>query len=425
MRITQGRVGFSSRAVNRPQINEDFRIFYETIPPGTDTRPTNTGVYGPILAKYAPTLAENWFPNNSVYWQADNFSTGTQTDRLTFNSISDLVTYKNENIAVDQFNNFETVAFRAYDDIDNQLPVISKVYGMNRFYSGLKGKNSYKSGAPSLENLNTDNWQESASLLQQMFNHFNSTLAPFADTSDFHTQNGLRTFWTTRNHLKMYDFPPTGISFTLEIDSGRRRTSNENWEGLGSFGANQNDTYSYTNQAFVSYNGNDTNGSISIIDVASAGDERNVRNRYLNDTNTSMIVMYDVRSTNLAVGDRKFAIYLKPYGVDTIYINWFDQTRYDLEVCYYFENLQKTYFRRVTNLIRIDPNGDTIGVPKDQWMPQTSSHNQATLNGGQFKPPQILFRLRSKATRKVSRFSQAALAWNDSGAGNPGHYRVI
>jgi len=62
----------------------------------------------------------------------------------------------------------------------------------------------------------------------------------------------------------------------------------------------------------------------------------------------SAIVAYRLYLDGPGVGERPIAIFVKPVGIDYLYIDYFDQSKYDLEAVWVDRNMQPAWFRTIS-----------------------------------------------------------------------------
>lgn len=94
-------------------------------------------------SRYGKEIADN-FDNVYSAFYVDIFydNSGTTEESLLFNTLQDLVDHINANVQHNSTNINEHVLIKLYADITQDG--FGKVYGMNQFYSILKGRKSYK-----------------------------------------------------------------------------------------------------------------------------------------------------------------------------------------------------------------------------------------------------------------------------------------
>ncbi len=155
--------------------------------------------------KYAPVLIDNWdsFWGSRVKVQVEDVTNHVIYDDLTFLTINDMVIWTGINGTIGGSSEaLQTFVARPYETIDEAIPVQTKLYGLNRFFSALKGGGNYTtsikdaSGSDGMENY-----------LVQIFNSvfsFTGGSNPPALTTG--TLN-LNTCWIPRAVKNMYASP--------------------------------------------------------------------------------------------------------------------------------------------------------------------------------------------------------------------------
>lgn len=133
-------------------------------------------------------------------------------------------------------------------------------------------------------------------------------------------------------------------------------------------------------------------------------DLRSIRKEILS-SDGSFLLFYAAVDNRMSFGDRNCAIYAKPWGIDTINVNYVDETNYILEGVYYQHDRQKTYFKSIQIDVS-DPLSDSSRIQKDQWI-SFDWYDVFYTRHDPIGYPEIYFRLRDKQTNGVSELSDA------------------
>jgi len=120
--------------------------------------PLTVSAFDSHMAKYAAFFRDNFGSNdntqNKVYFKICNLSTGQEWDNMRFSQMSDVVTWCNNNLSNDGSIFNDSVVMYPFYYIDESIPTITTMYGMNRLYSALRGRRNYqKSSANTAVNL--------------------------------------------------------------------------------------------------------------------------------------------------------------------------------------------------------------------------------------------------------------------------------
>jgi len=102
------------------------------------------------------------------------------------------------------------------------------------------------------------------------------------------------------------------------------------------------------------------------------------------------------------------AVFLKPYGIDRLGLNWFDTSVYDLYGLYTRKNTSP--LPRLINLAGMQSasSNDFVWVDRPRWEPPASSTRaRLTKNMVGLQPYTTQFFLKDKITKKISRVSEA------------------
>lgn len=382
------------------------RIYYDSVIAGPNIYPaTESNIAGPNY-RYAAFIMNNFSQFTKCRWEMINLTNPQRIDGITFSSLAELVTFKNNNVPHGTSTFTDVVIFRPYDVVENSLPVIDKLYGMNKLYSALKGAGNYKSGRSHAGNMRS-NFTKGGEIMWMMFDEYYPTLSSLVTADSFRTGNDKYGIWLCSDNRKMYGLPKEGARIECVPRSGRYR-ANENWEGFYGFSSNQ---YFYLeNPRILVWEGSSkSNGQIDIYNPINFNERGNAIYQIVSRPDASALMFY-LAIENGPAGDRDFGIYCKPVGIDTVYINHVDTSKYDIEAVYVNRDTQKCVFRVINpaDVNRANTRTDQLAIPKSYW----TVTNNFSLNykaAGWFRPHDVYFRIRDKSTNKISKTSRAKI----------------
>lgn len=382
------------------------RIYYDSLIAGPNTYPaTEANVAGPNY-RYAAFIMNNFSQFTKCRWEMINLTNPQRIDGITFSSLAELATFKNNNVPHGTSTFTDVVIFRPYDVVENSLPVIDKLYGMNKLYSAFRGAGNYKSGDSHAGNIKST-FYDGAQLLWNVFNEYYPTLASLVTVDSFRTGNSKFAVWLGSDSRKMYGLPKEGARIEC-IPISDRYKANENWEGFYKINSNQ---YFFLNdpRIVVWEGGSSSGGTIDIYNPVNFNERGQSTYQIVSRPNASAMMFY-LALDNGPAGDRDFGIYGKPIGIDTVYINHVDTTKYDIEAVYVNRDTQKCVFRKIdpADITRSNMRTDQLAIPKSYW----TVTNNFSLNykaAGWFRPHDVYFRIRDKSTNKISKSSRAKI----------------
>lgn len=423
VKISRATISTIQNRVNS-QFNQSDRVYYEELPFGNDISfPSSQNSLDFFVRKFMPSLENNFSTYQDSKWLFQDVNDSSIIEEnLSFSSSQDIADWYNNNLQNNGSVFTQQTIARMYDEVDNNILPISKMYGMNRFFSGLKGRGNYKSGPSTAREIN-NSWSSINSYLKQMFDTIEPTLAFVVQESDFNNQQALDTIWLSSNHLKYYILPTLNSTIS-HTSSTYRRMNNQNWEGLGSFSVTLGQNYRLRKPHYSFITQNTGSSALQIIDFSFRDAQRRAKENLLGDT-ASGVIFYQVYDPTQAEGDKKFAIYIKPLGIDVVYLNWFDTNLYDLETVMINTEHQRVNYKKANNDIFLNDSGSSmIGVNKSAWTESSSSRIRVLSSQWKNQGDVVFFRLRDKQNNKVSKLSNSFIYWEDSVGISPGKWMV-
>lgn len=388
---------------------ESKRYYYDTLITSEATWPI-IGFSG-VTKMSAREIVEHWDVYAQCKWQIENTSTGIVTDGLSFPTQQDFFDWKNANVANDGISWFEeNIIAKCYDEIDESIPVITRMYGTNRLYAAMKvSSQNFLPYKHQTTHLGGGNWDQSARIRHAMFLEHYPSYSAFVVENDFaNGSNGAYTTWCGRNSNRMYGVPRVGESVDLNGGvAGNRRASCENWEGLGGFPPTHEQYYLDEPRVLILNPGN----SIDILNPIYPGHRRVIREKLISVTSpSSALLFYRCMSGSQAVGERYFSVYVKAVGIDELRINFFDTIDYSLEVVFLAKErtigIEKILPAQYANFR--DDKADNTFLTKQFFMPNRSRYGVAFRQGSP-SAPRAYYRLRDNVTGKVGALSRACI----------------
>ena len=333
-------------------------------------------------------------------------------DNLSFTSINDIITWVNINVAHTGSVFTENGIFYVYDNVSETIPIITNIYGFNAFFGALKGKKCYTSSKINKCNNLSIEWTNGYDIVAKMFNYYMGTT--YTGTTLVAAGGNLACWLSTskRSYYAMSKFVRTGLFNSAIINF---KTS------VGS-----RSVYNISTGLFENYNPLVHGYEFSIVDRRYATVDEYVLDAIIYETSftNKRTFIKDILSANQSYvvldyltsiyDDIYQSIHIKPMGIDNIVINYNDHTKYDTEsVCIYKESHAPYTLPKVINLASItdiDTITGRVRLNNYQFMPNfTSGAIHSASNGGDYKFPEIRFRLRDKVTNEVSHLSESYL----------------
>jgi len=293
----------------------------------------------------------------------------------------------------------QTLIVRPYETIDQSIPVITRMYGLNRFYSSLRGKNNYRKSVGTA--INSSNMEDKCA---DIFNsiHGSSFTAGTIDTGAIWLSCAKTNTYSSpkffRENDYIVDFANSGTTLRKV-----RNPADTAWI------ANTTDKYENRDRHTIRYATLDTHSNMNIYEVSS-GSRNYVDSDMLNGASVLMCV--GMEDTN---GNHNKAVAVKPMGMDCIVVDYPDFSKYDFEMVYF--NYNKQNFVDVKSFSStgdfsysdVDPNNTKMRINSAEWLRTGVEYSNSTSKYNQIKWDTVRFRLRDKATGKVGELSYAGI----------------
>lgn len=378
----------------------ESRIVYDTLSQGMKAYPLTVPALYSTNQASAPRVVNNWALFSKGKWLVENHTLHTETVHA-FTTMQDYVDWKNANIphsggVPDLFT--EDVCLKPFDVVDSTIPVVSRMYGYNEVYIGVKGRH-YRSGFP---HAGPGSWNPA--LLKAIWETlFPWTIGLITEVDFGQNAGGRKACWLPSNWTKMYSMPKVGEIVQISSQSSGRYSGCENWEN---FNPVRLGTYAIDAVFGLIVHGD---GTWEWCYFEGEGLKRTNIQIFEHPDGACLTVYRLYRGTE--VGEREVAVYIKPQGINQVWLNYYDESKYDLEIVWVQEDMQKSLFRRIDPSEFFRPAHPNSGVClwRGSW---TNSHSRYALNlwhVGYQNRPDAYFRYRNKATGKVGPLSRSKI----------------
>lgn len=395
------------------------RIWYDTIAMTNLTYPTTLAIVRNLAQRRAAYINENWS------YLISRLKCVINEQDLQFNTQEELISWLNNNIPHGDTSFSQEINIHFYDEIDNSIPAISKMYGFNRFYSMLVGKGNYRNN---INNVCTDchsasaktiMWEVSKELIVDGSGIPFMVSANIRDYGMWEAEGGLAQIWIGGKERNKYALPKGDKSYNAKIvitHSNNRKVCNPNWEGIYAAPSGEY-RLGLPRLAIMNFLGNGPgvliqNLHYNILTPAISSADNRRGSELLLDSNTTAVVVYPVikieTDGHFEYNDTDYAMYVKPAGIDQVHINWFDTSKYELEA--YFENKNRSKAVVVavseSQFLNVNQRRDTIVLNKGAFLHSSFQELRPKCHD---VPWQVRFRLRDKTTKRVGVLSNSKI----------------
>lgn len=396
------------RTRHSDNLSGSTRIYYDTLPIVPLNYPLSSEVMN-MWERYAPKWT-SFAGNLSKVSMAVRLNDGTIYDNLSFATWDVFKWWIDQNVP-HPGGSFQEFSVDLYDNVDTQIPKLSRMYGQNRLFSLFAGRRRYRTAHCGTNCVDPGmNY-----LLLKMFHSQHPWSVNWLDYNGWMTQSWARVVWSNRKDLRRYGITPVGHSdtamYTIYPSGGSRHYVCENFEGVHPvIPTFENQPCVLENTKLFVYHGSwpipQPTTAFGIYDVYSSEYERR-RARALISSDGSSLLFSRVRLP--FNGENNWAMYVKPVGIDTVYLNYLDTTKYSLEAVY-VNKTRQIEFSDITSLIlRQDAISDSTQIPKGAWARSPFMHPNIYEKNSSVQPYMVRFRLRDRATNKVGELSQSCI----------------
>jgi len=364
------------------------RKVYDTIPApiGGASYPLDSTT---MMERYLSINRDNLF--SKLKFEHKNITTNVVTSDLTFNNISQLDAWVNNNVSNDGSDFTESGVFSMYDEVDLSIPTFSSGYGYNSVFSSMTS-NKYKSHNGVVTDCSYYN-----EIYADAFNTMNPNFSLVA--SDFNSLNARATVW----------LPKTSANYNKGL------VTTSHWSNWIEFTSGYNGARYYFEEA--------TNTPVA-VNIGSDMRWKAIKTRLYSVDNTNNFTSYDITHSNRTQfakdihidsrryitayllqstsNSKRYSIMFKPNGIDTLSIEYVDYNIYDLEVI----SMNRTNAFAIQNTITSnsyqDDDSGRQQLHIDKW---NITKSVTKYNPLHMSSQRYYFRLRNKATNKVGKLS--------------------
>jgi len=329
----------------------------------------------------------------------------TRYPGLSFASRVALLAWLNANVPSDGSAFLASATMTAWDEVDQSMPPVTKVWGKNGALSRLRKNDFYKS--PSRGYVELNSWPDLDVFLAAAW----EAVWPGDPLPSPLTPDVRAAFWWAKNRRNLYEIEK---SFGIQPSFGRTSRAGAG----GPFGPTGTGfSWAYQSSGDPAYGIVDSSGG-GFVQVLPLSQFRR-DNRKISDAGRSAVFLAPIQG-----GVNERAVWIKPVGIDQIYLSWFDPTLYRAEAIV-TPNIDGKREARVLTASR-SPSvvRDASGAfTKDQWY--RGQQISVSQGGHRHGPGRCHFYLRELATGKVSELSTARVEYLDDRTLSAGMARVV
>lgn len=322
-----------------------------------------------------------------------------QWRRLRFASWASLYSFLQANAA--QSGGFYSghIVGRVYDIVGPNIPSVHKIYGVNKYYSVLRGRHKYLDTRTQTMAQGAMTWTSRVLWIESLKNQQLSFIG------GPHNPNSFGAVWFSRTMTRqLYRQPVTG--FTLGSLGGLGRYVWD-WGSSDWSPCPVDATWNNTQNPFSGfYHLWSPMNTMSL--TWSWDDQPKYAARSVYNYDQSVICVHRIETNHM--GDSMTAVYIKPVGIDTAVLNYIDTSQYYI-YAYYDRRFHTPRVKKlvVPNLgVQWGRARDCTQIDKHIWFPfgvEASVHgSHASLSPtGLADPPNVHFIVKDRATGFVSR----------------------
>ena len=352
--------------------------------------------------RYASNVLGLWdsFWGSRVKVQIEDLTRNIIHDAMSFPTVASMLVWITANVTG---NADQTIIARPYETIDEKIPVQTKLFGLNRFFSSLRGRRKYTSAM----NATAKNALAHAEAMAELFN-------TIWETSFTSGTLDMDAVWLGRATKNLYTNPKFRVQWGCRIDLQNGSQDRTVWDSA---------TSSWTGALVDVYTNEDKERALYI---ALHNDGTSWEIFEMTGENWKIVkLMREGYSILMAQGvslGTHVAIYLKPLGIDQVVLQMPDFSKYDLEMVFFnhrrqgFINVQ--VFSDLGDFVRstsdfADPSGAKLRLNSYEWLAAPPNNRPALVPEGSFTNDfnwdTVRFRLRDKTTKEVSNLSYAGI----------------
>jgi len=365
----------------------------------TKTSVTQLGFSGIVVKQHPDLMGLNFDRYRRCSWDIYEIG-GNSWSGLSFSTESALYAFLAANAAQTGGYYSRNIMATVYDTVDATIPVVNKMWGINTFYSMLKGRKRYNDNRQTL-GRDLINWPQFEDWFQAVCSR------GLGLPAGAYAVNRERALWLTRSNRTRYGMPTEGITLNSLSTTGDRMVYNSataTWVPM-SGGDFQHWEAPPTGYGKVFATICENNRAAWEFETAYTGIVRSLL--AYGASSMSMICLY--RLHGISGGNSTHnAILVKPVGIDRVGINWYDPAQYTLYALHECPN-ETPRIRPITGIPakHISQGNDLIWLNKSVWTPFEDGRKPTVTSRMKSRLfPTTRFFLRDNATHRISIPSQ-------------------
>ena len=297
--------------------------------------------------------------------------------------------------------------YTVYDIVDDSVPHVAKMYGLNRFYSSLR--------APLVRDTHRASFDRSNSRWPSLDTWFAGLRARFTGigSGPMLTQDEGEILWFPVSNRTLYGLPRPGFESPVR---GYGTQSRNAWDTLTGTAEAVNWAQKYTNAP-------DTAGtSIQFCDLQTGAtswswsDPDALRAQSHIMQGSSRIALYHMQHGT------RHSVYIKPVGIDEVLVSWFDREKYDLYALHSKRGHAPTIIFVKPDSTWVCGRKSLIWLNPDMWAPKPV--RWVSLNGEGRTVSDTRFFLRDRKTGNISRLTRGKVVLGRNHRYAPFKYEV-
>ncbi len=361
-------------------------------------------------SRHSRHVWETWETNYSrcrVKLTCETSGTIYTSPSTGFANKADLFTWINSVVPNNGSDVTDTTILSIYDEQSGDVPCIQKVRGVNSSYLGLtNARSGLKSTTKTaFSTREPDTTRSKIIAASEHFVNKGSLSTPITITQyDTAGEISKNVMWVPSRKRNLYGLPKLNSKIFLPdivLPSPTRHWWSMSTNEPVIQTVADNDYHNLEDFCFITRVGS---GTIN----AFRPDSVDIRTHLFEKSDMSILAVYLIKHSS---DSNRYAFFAKPVGIDMIYVDWFDQSKYRLEAIATAKNRQPQlrYIPCYTSdSFDTDLFEDRTRVKKSVWMWDDFRPSQIQ-NVGFLKPRVIRFRLRRLSDNRVGPLSKAII----------------
>lgn len=341
----------------------------------------------------------------SSFSQFSRLKSANDVDRRNLSTVYGYTQY-----GVSQFiGDTTTSGESSHDEVANDIPRIQKMYGVNTLYANLVGDRNTTSSRVKTARYGNNMWLD---IFEALTTYYVGTghLDRVVTVSDLETDDlnyageGIGTnklFWVGANKRNLYSIPKVGSHIALSgvVPPDYRKF----WDTVSSSSVDQTSvdegSYELLSPCYVTYD--ERTKSWEVLSSYPM-EQLNFMAQTLVDT--VLVIVFLVKHFN---APNKFAFYVKPVGVNRVYVDYFSRNKYQLEAVGLNRDSQFIVKPITVTESMQDLHGGRTELTKVQWV--IYDFDTKADNAGDVVPKFVKFRLRRPSDNKIGNLSTGTI----------------